>query len=116
MEVLAVGLLALVAGASVAAAVLGVAIAVTVSECSKKALEHVKRELRIEGSRRVLAEMERDGLKKQLEMQSKAIESNALPWYPKTEKLEARYEIEAIDRMENPGFYNDVVEGLGGLH
>ena len=44
-----------------------------------------------------------------------AIEANSLPWFPKTDKLEARYENEAVDKMENPSYYSDMVDGLGGL-
>jgi len=104
--------LALIVGLSFGVAAFTLALAVMVNEVSKRQLETVKSELRAENGLRKLAETERDGLKAAIETQARAIESSALPWFPKTEKMEQRYENEAIDRMENPSFY-DSVDGLG---
>ena len=87
---------------------------VMMQELRKDSLELVKSELRAERSLRTMAEAETAGLKKSFEMQSQAIEQGALPWIAKNDKIEARYETEAIDRMENPSFYTDIVDGLGG--
>lgn len=46
-----------------------------------------------------------------------AIESNSLPWYAKNDKLEARFEADALDKLDNPQVdYQDVVAGLGGTN
>jgi len=64
---------------------------------------------------KIEAEQAAADLRKEGARVNAAIEANSLPWIPKTDKLEARYENEAIDKMENPSFYQDVVEGLGGV-
>lgn len=114
MTLVVVAVLALIAGVSFGVTAFGLALAVMVNEVSKRQIALVAEDLRIERRMHLAAQMERDGLKKSLDIQSAAIESSALPWYPKTEKMEKRYEDEAIDKMENPSFYADVVDGLGG--
>lgn len=114
MVLLSVAICALIAGVSVGLTAFAVAVALLTKDISEKSERVVRHELAAERSLRILAETERDGLKKAVDMQAEAIEKGALPWFPKSERLEARYENEALDRMENPSFYADVVEGLGG--
>ena len=59
-----------------------------------------------------MAETELHGLKTAVSMQAKAIEANALPWSAKNDKLESRYEQEALDATDR-GQWQDVVDGLG---
>lgn len=47
---------------------------------------------------------------------TKAIEAGSLPWFPKNDKLEARFEADAIDRLDNPVVSWDTVPGLGGTN
>lgn len=114
MEIVLVAL-ALLVGVSFGLTVFGLSFALMIQEQSKRSGETLKSELQAERGLRLMAETERDGLKRSFEMQSKAIEANALPWIAKNDRLEARFETEALDEMARPGYdYQDMVEGLGG--
>lgn len=114
MIALVVIVLAMVVGVSFGLAAFGLAFAMLFQEILKRQESILKSELSSERSLRLMAQTEAEGIKKTWEAQSNAIEANALPWVAKNDRIEARYENEAIDRLENPSFYNDVVEGLGG--
>ena len=122
MTLFLVSSLALLSGFSLALFVGAICLAVVAVDLKNKQKEGIEKyvktlelELSAQRSLRIMAETEASGLKKSIEMQSKAIEANSLPWFPKTDKLEARYENEAVDKMENPSYYSDMVDGLGGL-
>ena len=107
-------ILALLVGAFAAFAALGLGLAIVYQDLARRQEVILKTELRAEKGLRTLAEAETAGLRKAMDMQAEAIEKGALPWFAKSDKLEARYESEAIDRLENPSYYADVVDGLGG--
>lgn len=53
-------------------------------------------------------------LEAQKDAAAKAIEASSLPWFPKNDRLEARFEADAIDQLDNPQVdWNDHVQGLG---
>lgn len=60
-----------------------------------------------------LAEKKAAALEAQIKATRDAIESNALPWVPKSELLEHRYENEALDKLENPSISWDTVPDIG---
>lgn len=60
------------------------------------------------------AEEKANGLEKQIDAQRSAIETSSLPWFPKNDRLEARFEADAMDKMENPVVSWDSIPGLGG--
>lgn len=62
--------------------------------------------------RTVQAEEELARLHSEGAAQVRAIEQGALPWVAKDEKLEARFESEALDNLDRP--WADNVSGLGG--
>lgn len=110
MTILAITIAALIAGGAIGVGVLGGVLAILALELLKTAKEQMLTAV----SHRVISEERARQAELASSAVAKAIETSALPWFPKTEKLEARYENEAIDRLENPSFYADVVDGLGG--
>ena len=67
----------------------------------------------IERERRVSAERKVAELEAKAYAASKAIESSSLPWYPKSEQMEARFEADAMDKLNNPEISWDSIPGLG---
>lgn len=72
-------------------------------------------ELLIQMDLKVLAEKRAVEAESRLKANVSAIEESALPWVAKNDRLEARFEADAIDEMENPHMSWDHVPGLGGL-
>lgn len=108
--IVTIAIIALIAGFALALAAFGTCLLMGALELLRVSKEQMLTAV----SERVRAERETASAKAEQAVIARAIESNSLPWFPKTDKLEARYENEAIDKMENPSFYADVVEGLGG--
>ena len=103
-----IALLALISGLLVGLSAFAVTLAVMLNELAKRQESLLREEIAISIARAVTAEAKASAV-------TSAIEGNALPWFPKSDKMDARYEREALDRMENPSFYADAVEGLGGV-
>lgn len=103
------GLFLVLSGFSLALCLAAVSLAVIAVDTKQSA----ERLLLIQVAQTARAEKEAVAAKEERVALARAIESNSLPWFPKNEKLEARYENEALDRLENPSFYSDVVDGLG---
>lgn len=122
MTIFLVSSLALLSGFALALCLAAICLAVIAVDTRNKQNEIFDKRYH-QLANKALLEMERvrfekeraDVAEKKLEANVKAIEASSLPWFPKTDKLEARYENEAIDKLENPSFYAEDVPGLGGL-
>ncbi len=68
----------------------------------------------VEGERREWAETKARDLQSRLDAQKDAIEANALPWVARNDTMEARFEAEAMDKLNNPQVSWDSIPGLGG--
>lgn len=106
-----IAVLALIAGLSFGISVLGGALLVIAMSLLSTAKEQMLRQV----EERIRAERQLAAVKEEQAEVARAIERNSLPWIAKSDKMEARYETEAMERLERPEFsYADVVEGLGG--
>lgn len=112
MELLWLATGALIAGFFVLSALATVLLVMSQSTFESR-FDSMSYRLNAETSRRKLAEEDAKAARLEVKAAATAIETGSLPWFPKTEKLEARYENEALDRLENPSFYSDAVDGLG---
>jgi hypothetical protein len=67
----------------------------------------------LEREDKILAQNKLKQLEDLRRVERAAIEANALPWVPKSELLEHRYENEALDKLENPSISWDTVPDIG---
>jgi len=104
-----VALVCLIAGASIGLTVFAFAFTVILLELLKTSKEQMLESVK----QAKKAEIDAAELKAAQAAAVRAIEANSLPWIPKTDQMQAQYEAEAIDKMQNPNFYADVVDGLG---
>lgn len=107
--------LALLVGLSIGIAVFGLVLVAITVELKNSAVRTLNDKWTVEAELRLLSDRRAELAESKLSANVRAIETNSLPWFPKNDKLEARYENEAVDKMENPSFYSDIVDGLGGL-
>jgi hypothetical protein len=115
--IVAFGVFAFLAGASVALAWLALE---TRDQCKRTCFDMVHvahKEASLNYREMKLAQEEASKIRDQMAAQNKAIEASALPWFAKNDKLEARFEADALDKLDNPEVsYQDVVSGLGGTN
>ena len=106
--------LALISGLFIGLTAFATALAIIVAETSKRIVSHHQSAAYFEMCRRLESERVEQELRAQMEKQAHAIEANALPWVAKNDKLEARYETEALERLERPEWnYSEMLDGLG---
>lgn len=111
---------ALVFGVSVGLAGLGIALALSFHQLREDARviqgevsAQLYRDVHTAWGRQDLAEKKAAFLEAKMASVKDSIEHNALPWVAKNDNLEARFEADAIDKLDNPVISWDSIPGLG---
>lgn len=72
--------------------------------------------LDLEMDKRLISERKAAELEAKALASTKAIEASSLPWYPKNDQMEARFEADEMDKMNNPQVSWDTIPGLGSVN